>query len=201
MTFRDEWNERPRNIAALTVSRYDRYASILIVAVTVVMLLLGLALRRSQVNSSVPFVDRAAGIQTRYPAGWLLDTEGDYVMRVRDPAARPFKTMYAINVLPASPETSVRNVLDTLSLQRSSELAAYRVLSMQDAPGQVARMDFAFVDTDPNPFLQRLPVPILGTDFVILESNRAVVITLMASEDLYTRELPRFQRFFAALSF
>jgi hypothetical protein len=197
----DDFREEPLNIPALTVHRNDRYASLLMVLVTVGALALGLLLRQSELNSTFPFVDRTAGIQTRYPAGWLLDAEGDYVMRVRDPSARPFKTTYQVQVVPASPQTSVRNVLDNLTLQRSSELAAYQVLSVQEVPGEVTRMDFAFVDTDPNPFLQRLPVVVLGTDLVVLDGNRAIVVTFMSAEDIYDRELPRFQRFFLALSF
>jgi hypothetical protein len=201
MTFRDDPIGQRRSVAARTISRSDRYASILTLAVTALALTLGLLLRQSQVSSTVPFVDRTAGVQTRYPSGWLLDTDGDYVMRVRDEAARPFKTTYLIRVVPASPQTSVRNVLDNLTLQRSSERAAYQVLSIQEASETVTRMDFAFVDTDPNPFLERLPVVVLGTDLVILDGDRAIVVTMMAAEDVYTREFPRFQRFFAALSF
>lgn len=200
MTDWDSRRETQRRVEARTVLRNDRYGSVLTVLVTVLALSLGLLLRQNQLGSTLPFADRTAGIQTRYPADWLLDTEGNYVMRVRDPAARPFKTTYEIQVVPASPQTSVRNVLDNLTLQRSSELAAYRVLSVTEVSEQVTQMDFAFVDTDPNPFLQRLPVVVLGTDLVVLEGDRAIVITLLASEDTYEREFPRFQRFFAALS-
>jgi hypothetical protein len=195
-----DWNDGQRPRRAQTTLRNDRYGSALAVIVTAGALVLGMLLRQSQLSSTIPFVDRTAGIQTRYPAEWLLDTEGDYVMRVSDPAARPFKTTYQIQVVPSGPQTSVRNVLDNLTLQRSSELAAYRVLSVQEVSGQVTRMDFAFVDTDPNPFLERLPVVVLGTDLVVLEGDRAIVITLLASENSYSREVPRFERFFAALS-
>lgn len=189
-----------RAVAIRTSLPNDRYGSLLTVLVTAAVLTLGLLLRQSELASTLPFADRTAGIQTRYPAGWLLDTEGDYVMQVRDPAARPFKTTYQIQVVPSGPQTSVRNVLDNLTLQRSSELAAYRVLSVQAVSERVTRMDFAFVDTDPNPFLQRLPVVVLGTDLVVLEGDRAIVITLLASKDSYNSEFPRFQRFFTALS-
>ena len=147
------------------------------------------------------FVAREAGIQTSYPAGWLLDTEGDYLMRVNDPAARPFKTSYQITVAPASAQTAVRNVLDNLTLQRSSDLAAYQVLSVQVVSERVTRMDFAFVDSDPNPFLQRLPVVVLGTDLVLIDGNRAIIVTFKVAEEHFEREFPSFERFFAAMNF
>lgn len=193
--------DEERTAGATGILRNDRYGSLLSVVVAVGALTLGLLIRQSELSSTVPFSDRTAGVQTRYPTGWLLDTEGNYVMQVQDPAARPFKTAYRIQVVPASPQTSIRNVLDNQTLQRSSELAAYRVLSIQEVSENVTRMDFAFVDTDPNPFLQRLPVVVLGTDLVLLERDRAVIVTFMAAEDNYTRELPRFQRFFASLNF
>lgn len=191
-----------QEFASGSVTRNDRYASLLAVMMTLVFIWLGFILHQQQATTTWPFVDRTAGIQAQYPAGWLINTASDdYVMRVENPDARPFKTAYVVRVVPASGATSVRNVLDNLTLQRSSELAAYRVLSIQEAPGQLVRMDFAFVDTDPNPFLQRLPVVIRGTDFVVLDENRAIVVTLLADETIYASELVAFQRFFASLSF
>ena len=202
MTDEFSWEEGFRTSTSPAVIRNDRYASLLAVLAVIGMLLAGLFLRQSQIGNTTPFVDREAGIQTSIPAGWLLDTSDDeHLMRVSDPAARPFKTTYQITLAPASPQTSVRNVLDNLTLQRSSELAAYRVLSIRSESDRVTRMDFAFVDTDPNPFLERLPVVVLGTDFVVIDGNRAIVVTFLAAESLYERELPRFLRFFAAMNF
>jgi hypothetical protein len=133
-----------------------------------------------------------------------VDEGGNYVARIRDPKARPFKTQFVISSIPASGQTSVRNVLDSLTLQRSIDLSAYRVLSVEQATVDgvsQTRMTFAFVDADPNPFIQRLPVVVLGTDIVILDGNRALVITYMSDQESYDDNLPAFQRFLASLRY
>ncbi len=185
-------------------TRYDRFSAILVAAIAVAAIGLGLLLKQQTTTETWLYESRTAGIAARYPAGWLLDERGSYVARIRDPKARPFKTQYVITVVPIGGETSVRNVLDSLSLQRSTDLSAYRVLHVeQSARGSVTltRMNFAFVDADPNPFIQRLPVVVLGEDTVILNGNRAIVVTYMADKDTYAADRAAFDRFLASLRY
>lgn len=195
--------EKPR--ATITgMTRNDRFGVIAVFLATVGAVLLGLALREGTLNQQWQYNSRVAGIEASYPSGWLVDEGGDYVARISDPKARPFKTQYIINVVPAGGEASVRNVLDNLTLQRSADLAAYRVLSVEDVTvGGVPRteMRFAFVDSDPNPFIQRLPVVVLGLDVIILDDDRAIVVTFMAEETEFPRILDDFERFLASMRY
>jgi hypothetical protein len=204
-TFLDEWDEAPADTYTLAVSRNDRIASILVVLMVALALMFGLGIRQRELGRTVSHVDREAGIEMRYPAGWLLDSaDPAYTLRVSDPNARPFKTLYQITIVPASGQTTVRNVLDTLTLQRSSELSAYRVLNVgqQTLGGQdLIRMNFVFVETDPNPFIQRLPVVVLGTDVVLIDAERAIVVTYMAEQDTFEQGLPGFERFLTSLRY
>jgi hypothetical protein len=203
--FLDGWDEAPADTHTHAVSRNDRIASILVVLMITLALMFGLGIRQRELGRTVSHVDREAGIEMRYPAGWLLDSaDPAYTLRVSDPNARPFKTLYQITIVPASGQTTVRNVLDTLTLQRSSELSAYRVLDVgqQSLGGQdLIRMNFVFVETDPNPFIQRLPVVVLGTDVVLIDAERAIVVTYMAKQDTFERGLPGFERFLASLRY
>jgi hypothetical protein len=192
------WDESTRRLRERALSRNDRFSAILVMAVVVALLMLGLALRGSALLRTRPYIDRATGIEVHYPADWFLDTHGDYMMRVRDPAARPFRTEYTIRIAPASGQTSVRNVLDALTLQRSNTLSAYRVLSVDEEEGST-RMTFAYVEADPNPFVQQLSVVVRGMDRVILDGNRAIVVTFAAEADHFEDELPGFERFFDSL--
>jgi hypothetical protein len=171
---------------------------VLVVLVTLMALGLGLILRQRTSNLTWHFVSREAGIEVSYPAGWLTDEGGNYVVRIRNPKARPFKTQFMIAVVPAGGATSVRNVLDSLTLQRSSELSAYRVLGVEEIGTQ---MNFAFVEADPNPFVQRLPSVVLGRDIVILDGDRAIVVTYMADDASFDESLPDFQRFLGSLQY
>lgn len=194
------WEERTRHLRERTLSRNDRFSAILVIVVVVTTLLLGLALRGRALARTRPYIDRETGIEVQYPADWLLDTRGDYVLRARDPAARPFKTEYTVRIAPASGQTSVRNVLDTLTLQRSSTLSAYRVLSVEEEE-DFTRMTFAYVDADPNPFVQQLSIVVRGMDIVVLDGNRAIVVTFAAEAERFEDELSEFERFFESLAY
>lgn len=192
------WEERSRRFRERTLSRNDRFSSVFVIALVAAAFLLGLTLRSQALGRTRPYIDRETGIEVRYPTSWLLDTRGDYVMRVRDPAARPFKTEYAIRIAPASGQTSVRNVLDALTLQRSNTLSAYRVLSVEETE-DFTRMTFAYVNADPSPFVQQLSVVVRGMDIVVLDGNRAIVVTFAAEAERFEAELPAFERFFNSL--
>lgn len=208
-----DWDDKPterldqradHSEASAPLTRNDRFAEALVVIITLTALAFGLLLRQSNSSQTWQYVSREAGIEALYPAGWLVDEGGNYVARIRDPKARPFKTQFVISSIPASGQTSVRNVLDSLTLQRSIDLSAYRVLSVEqiDVDGvSQTRMTFAYVDADPNPFIQRLPVVVIGTDTVILDGNRALVITYMSDQESYDDNLPAFQRFLASLRY
>ncbi|MGF1504737.1 MAG: hypothetical protein ACFB51_06305 [Anaerolineae bacterium] len=165
---------------------------------------MGLLLRQGTYNQTWSYASREAGIEAEYPSTWLVDEEGPYVARIRDPKARPFKTQYIVQVAPAGWQTSVRIVLDNLTLRRSTDLAGYRVLNVEAinvGGATLTEMRFAFVDSDPNPFIQRLPVVVLGRDVVILDGDRAFIVTFMAQENKFDEELGDFQQFLSSLRY
>ncbi|NDJ53237.1 MAG: hypothetical protein GYB68_09160 [Chloroflexi bacterium] len=186
------------------VTKSDRFASISVIVVVIGFMSVGLLLRARDSSSTWLYSNRQAGIEARYPAEWLVDEQGDYVARMRDPVARPFKTQVLIDTVPAADNTSVRNILDSLTLQRSAELSAYRVLAVRDstlAGVLVTEMDFAFVDTDPDPFVQRVPVVVEGLDIVIIDNTRVIVLTYMADTETFEDEFDTFLDIFASLSY
>ncbi len=74
------------------LSRAQRWAHTIAVLTALLGLALGFLLKAQIVGATTPFRDLAAGVLAQYPAGWLLDTEGDYVFRVRDPGAPGYRT-------------------------------------------------------------------------------------------------------------
>lgn len=197
------WDEQLEEVQT-GISRNDRLSSVLAVAMTILAVVLGLALRQQALGEEWSYVSRAEGIEASYPAEWLVDESGSYVVRMRDPKARPFKTQYQITVVPAAGQTSIRNVLDGLTIQRSTDLAAYRVLNVQEAEvggATYTQMNFAFVDADPNPFVQRLPTVVLGSDIVIRDGDRVIVVSYMADEDTFDASYEGFERFLDTLRY
>jgi hypothetical protein len=154
---------------------------------------------------TVPYEDPAAGLAVRRPAGWLLDAQGDYVFRLQDPAARPFKTALQVSVVTIGPDATGRNVLDSLTLKRSASLSGYRVLSVADPVptlhGSAAEMRYAYVASEADPFLETLPVVVLGMDVVYLKGDQAIVATYLADVDQFEKQYFRFEQFLASLQF
>lgn len=198
-----DWEDQLEDVAS-EQTRNDRFSSLLVIIVTLILLGLGLVNSQRITNNLWAYNSRVAGIEATYPAGWLIDESGEYVVRMRNPRARPFKTQYQIRIVPAGGQTSIRNVLDGLTLQRSSDLAAFRVLSVEDVSvgaTTLTRLTFAFVDADPNPFIQRLPVVVKGMDILIRDGERVIVVTFMAEEDTFDQDQPDFDRFLQSLRY
>lgn len=196
-------DEAGRNQVA-TLTRNDRLSIFLVFFLAAVAVAAGVFIRQQTSNQTWFYESRTSGISANYPAGWLVDERGDYVARIRDPRSRPFKTQFTIAVAPASGQATIRNVLDSLNIQRSADLAAYRVLRIEKVSSSrsaYTQMSFAYVDADPNPFIQRLPVVVLGLDFVIQDGNRAIIVTYMADQNTFDSERPTFNRFFASIRY
>lgn len=185
-------------------TRNDRFSVILVMMLVTFAIGFGLILQQQTSTQTIRYESRTAGISAQYPAGWLIDERGDYVARMRDPRARPFKTQFTIAAVPSGGQTTTRNILDGLTIQRSADLAAYRVLSIEDftrGTTKYTELNFAYVDADPNPFIQRLPVVILGLDVVIPNGSRSIIVTYMADQDSFDKQRPVFDRFFSSIRY
>src|SRR4051812_36252242 len=85
----------------------QRWASYLTIVIAVIGVGTGL-LMRSRVQNSTDIRPRQDdGITARYPSNWLLQEgvkgKDDYVFRVQDPAAVPFKTTLQVSLMPVGP--------------------------------------------------------------------------------------------------
>ncbi len=187
------------------IPRTGRWANWLALGATLAALFAGLLVRDGVLSEAVYYEDPSAGIAALRPAEWLVDREGDYVFRLRDPAGRPFKTTLQVAVMTIGPDAAGRNVLDALTLQRSARLSGYRVLSIHDegitTGGAVAEMRYAYVESEPAPFLETLPVVVVGVDVVFFKSNQAIIASYIARADEFDRYYFHFERFLRSLRF
>ncbi|GAB4574043.1 MAG: hypothetical protein Kow0077_18590 [Anaerolineae bacterium] len=187
------------------LNRAQRWANLLTVIALFFGVGIGLLIKDQVLSNTVPFRDLAAGILARYPDGWLLDTEGDYVLRVRDPESGAFLTTLQVNVLSIGDDAEERNILDTLSLQRARTLAAYRLLRTEPVAlpdGEPAiRFDYVFVATDENPFVEPIPVVVRAVDVVTIKRGQAIIVTFRVEAQRFEDEIWRLDRFLASLEF
>jgi hypothetical protein len=186
------------------LTRNDRFSLVVVISIIAVQLAAGWLLTRQTQAQTWTYISREAGIEAQYPANWLANEQGDYVVRLRDPLTRPFKTQFVVSIIPAGGQTSIRNALDGLTIQRAASLSAYRVLNVSEVAvnGQsYTQLDFSFVDTDPNPFIQRLPAVVLGRDMVIRDEDRIIILTYMAEQTVFDERFDDFQRFITSMTY
>lgn len=187
------------------LTRTQRMANLVVVIAAVAGIAFGFLLKNQVVTGTTPFRDLAAGILARVPANWLLDTTGDYVLSVRDPASPGFRTTLQVAVESIGNDASARNILDNLTLQRAQVLAAYDTLgtvpfTLPDGE-QAIRLDYVYVDTEQNPFLARIPSVVHGVDIVAIKRGQAVIVTFRVEADRFEDEVWRLEQFLASLEF
>jgi hypothetical protein len=191
---------RPTAAAATQRQRWGHYFTLVYGVLGIVI---GLGLQNSALTATTLYSNPQAGIRAEYPQNWLLDSDGDYVFRVRDMAQLGFKTTIQISVLPVTLNTTARNLLDTLILNRSQTLSEFSVLSrasitiQDDQPATQMRYTFAFSEEDP--FLESQPTIVQGVDILTLQGGQALVITFLADQATYARDFPYFEQFIRAL--
>ena len=186
-------------------SRAQRWSHVLTLFIAVLALLYGLNLRAATLNATTSYANVQAGIRANYPQNWLLDEQGDYVFRVRDMTRIGFKTTITIAVRPVSSEMTEGNVLDTLNITRPETLAAYNSLSIEDTTlpddTPAVAMTYTYVAGETNPFLESIPVVVLGYDILTIKGGQAIVITFRADSLTYDRDVAIFNRFLGSLEF
>lgn len=187
----------------LTINQ--RWSNVFVIVVAFAMLLYGFNLREQAYSSVTLYENIQAGIRAFYPSGWLLDTDGNYVFRVRDVKNAGYSTTIQLATLPSSDELTERNLIDQLALQRSQTFTDYSVISIEslqlpngaDAQGVL----YTYVTRETSPFLEGIPSVVIGYDILTLRRGQAIVISFRAGRDDYDREFRRFQQFLSSLRF
>lgn len=167
---------------------------------------IGLKLRDSALNATTLYNNPQAGIQAAYPQNWLIDTEGDYIFRIRDMSRIGFKTTIQIAAQPVGEGTSTRAILDALNLNRSQILAAYKILSASKTitlPDKTlaTAMSYTYAALENDPFLESVPIVVQGVDILTIKRGQAIIITFLCDTGLYDQIYPVFERFLNNLEF
>lgn len=187
-----------------TRQRWGNYFTILLGVVAVFLLF---NLRAAARNATSVYQNSQEGIIALYPAGWLLDERNpdDYIFRVRDMQQIGFKTAFQVSTRTISSETTVRTVFDSLTMQRSQSLTAYRTLSVEPYLGfeerEASAANYQFVATNPNPFQESVPSVVRGIDILTINRDQAIIITMLADAATFDEEFVIFERFLSQLEF
>ncbi len=166
---------------------------------------IGFQLRSATLDATVLYTNSQMGIRALYPQRWLIDTSDDYVFRVRDLTQLGFKTTMQVDVQPVTINTSARNLLDTLTLNRMQTLSRYSVISNQPYilpdEQEATAMRYVYVEGSDNPFLETVPTVVAGLDILTIRRGQAIIITFLSDSQSFDENLPIFERFLDELEF
>lgn len=187
------------------ITRSQTINSVSIVVAAVVMMGLGLLMRNSAVSATTAFLDEQSGIRARLPQNWLLTTDNpEFVLQAEDPNAVPFKTVLRVSLIAVGAEATPRNVVDTLTLQRAGRLSTYRVLSLAPltlGEDEALEINYAYVQTENNPFLNTVPIVVQGRDVVVIRGTQAIVITYLEERSRFEENEFLFDAFLDTLEY
>lgn len=169
-------------------------------------MVIAINLRDTTLYAVSAYTNSTAGITALYPRNWLIDTTGDYIFRVQNTSRIGFKTTIQVSVQAVSANTSTRNIVDALTLNRAQTLAAYRSLPANNSftlpdgtLGTEVRYTYTAINADP--FLETIPTVVRGVDILSIKRGQAVVITFLASSESYEADYVTFARFLDTLEF
>ncbi|GAB4127656.1 MAG: hypothetical protein Fur005_10210 [Roseiflexaceae bacterium] len=171
----------------------DRQANRVVVAVFALLLLIGLIGWHTTTNAMVLFFRE--GVRGAYPASYTLSTADDALLDVADPLVSG--TRFRVRAF-AGQDLAV--VATQLAGERGASAAFYRVT--EQAAAMVAGRDalrqrFAMVET--GAFVGVTPRVVEGIDYLLIDDDRVVVVSLIADADSAASEAA-FEQFVQSLS-
>ncbi len=168
----------------------DRLVDWIVVAMIVVALLAGWGVKAAAEGRTV--MAEAGGLQLCYPAGWLrTEVEPPVLLRVEEWLG-PARSVITVQRRPLPPvDNPLAAVQQALTLERARAWTAYRTLETDEnatiAGRTAGRIAFGYVEANPNPFLQTMPVVMYGEDYLIRAGSDVYIVTLTAAEAYYER--------------
>ena len=187
------------------ITQRQRWSHYFVFIYALLAIFIGINLRDGTLYATVPYVNSEVGIRAFYPQRWLIDASEDYIFRVRDITRIGFKTTIQVNVQPVTINTTARNLLDELSLNRANMLSGYRVLSREayTLPNEqeATQMHYVYVATNDDPFLESIPTVVEGWDILAIRRGQAIIVTFLSDAQTFDANLPVFERFLNELEF
>ena len=169
--------------------RRDRWVSWIVIALFVLALLLGWVVKAVAESRSTTYSEGT--FQVRYPEGWLrLEPEAPAIFQAADKPSGA-RTALTVEKRPLAPNTNrpLGVVLQALAMERGSNWMAYRVLETEEGVviggWEATHVSFAYVETNPNPFMETTPVVMRGEDYLIPAGDQAYIFTVTAPESNY----------------
>ena len=188
------------------LSQGQRWSHYLVFIFSLGSFFIGINLRDSILNATTVYTNTEVGIRAEYPQNWLIDTQGNYVFRVRNISELGYPTTIQVAVEPVSQDTTARYIYDALTLNRSQTLSSYNVLSsgveyILPDETTATSMNYTFATSENAPFLAGIPIVVQGQDVLTIRRGQAIIITFLSSSTNFNTIIAIFERFIDSLEF
>jgi RsiW-degrading membrane proteinase PrsW (M82 family) len=176
----------------------DRQSNLAAIILAVVLIVVGIAATAS-VTGAVTTFD-VNGFKGAYPAFFGVSTQQGEVLRVSDTMGTA--AQFTIQTIDLQGGEDAKKVATQLAVKRGTGFQAYKVLDFSDATvsGKPALLQrFAYVDT--RELVKAIPRLMEGEDYIVVDGNRAIIITMLTTPDNLPAVEPMFRQFVDRLAF
>ena len=179
----------------------------LVIALVIVALLLGWALKGWVQGQTVPFTSEAGVLSTQYPGNWLEQVDKETLISVSDVRGEgAFKTTFSVSARDMNPDFPLtqNDLLVLLSVRRAEELTAYRVLGIDQGMVdglEASKVDYAYVVEPAGALENSLPVVVEAADYVVIHEGMAYILTFASTADRFEEQEGVFDLILASVDF
>lgn len=181
----------------------DRLSVLSVILLALVALVAGWFLKAGVENRSQAFT--TGSISANIPTGWLeLTPAGNEVLHLTDRTPGGYGTTYLIETKAVPTDADPGQVAGLLTLERGTNLTAYRVLNQQGVliQGQEAiEIDYVYVESAANLSHAVVPAVVRGVDYIFVKNGQAVIVGYRADQSNFDTDLGRFYRFLVSVRF
>jgi hypothetical protein len=180
---------------------------ILVVALVVVALLLGWAVKGWVEGQTVAFTSDDGAVSLSYPDRWLEQVDKEAVVVASDVrAAGAFKPSLSLRTREMDPDYPLteNDLLVALSLERADSLTAYRVLSVEEGVVgglEASKVTYAYVAEPAGGSQASVPVVVEAVDWVVIHEGKAYILTFAAVADQFAEQEGAFDSILASVDF
>ncbi len=179
----------------------DQFAELVVVAVVIVALLAGWAVKAGAEARAVHI--EIAGFGASYGYDWIREQSiAPEILRIVDPGSGA-RYPTTISVRAIEPGADAQETANTLNQERSIREKLYQVLGTDEFKLRrrtFYQNDFAYVYASPDLLNPTLPVVVHGTDAILPHGGTTYVITCLADEAAYMEAQEALTRFLRSIS-
>jgi hypothetical protein len=180
---------------------------LLVVALVIVALLLGWAIKGWVQGQMVTYTTDDGAVSLSYPDRWLEQSDKEALVAASDVrGAGAFKPSFSLRTREMDPDYPLteNDLLVALSLERAENLTAYRAVSVEEGVVgglEASKVTYAYVAEPVGGLQASVPVVVQAVDWVVIHEGKAYILTFAAMADQFAEQDGVFSSILASVDF